>query len=65
MLFRFLLDAGLVDGMDVSVMPVMLGSGVPLLPEGRRRRLRLEESRTLPSGVLMLSYAIQPEMGDV
>jgi dihydrofolate reductase len=60
-LFRFLLDAGLVDGVDVSVMPVMLGSGTPLLPEGRRKRLLLEESKALPSGVLMLSYAIQSE----
>jgi dihydrofolate reductase len=62
-LFRFLLDAGLVDGVDVSVMPVLLGSGVPLLPEGHRRSLHLEDSKALPSGVLMLSYAIQPEPG--
>jgi dihydrofolate reductase len=60
-LFRFLLDAGLVDAMDVEVIPVLLGSGVPLLPEGRRRGLKLEESKTLPSGILMLSYAIAPE----
>jgi dihydrofolate reductase len=31
-LFRFLLDAGLVDTVKVSLMPVMLGSGTPLLP---------------------------------
>jgi dihydrofolate reductase len=62
-LFRYLLDAGLVDAMDVTVMPVMLGSGVPLLAEGRRRRLHLEESKTVPSGILMLSYAIAPEPG--
>jgi dihydrofolate reductase len=60
-LFRFLLDAGLVDAIDVAVMPVLLGSGVPLLPEGHRRRLHLEESKTLPSSILMLSYSIQAE----
>jgi dihydrofolate reductase len=59
-LFRYLLDAGLVDAVDVVVMPVLLGNGVPLLPEGRRRRLHLEESKTLPSGILMLSYSILP-----
>lgn len=60
-LFRFLLDAGLVDAVDVEVIPVLLGSGVPLLPEGRRQSLHLQESKTLPSGILMLSYSIFPE----
>jgi len=62
-LFRSLLDAGLVDAVDVMVMPVLLGSGVPLLPQGRRRTLHLEESKALPSGILMLSYSVAPESG--
>ena len=64
-LFRSLLDAGLVDAIDVMVMPVLLGSGVPLLPEGRRQSLHLESSETLPSGILRLSYSIptQPVAG--
>jgi len=57
-LFRFLLDAGLVDAIDVMVMPVLLGSGVPLLPEGRRHMLHLESNNALPSGILRLSYSI-------
>jgi dihydrofolate reductase len=57
-LFRTLLDAGLVDAMDIAVMPVMIGSGVPLLPAGQRRNLHLETCKTLPSGILMLSYSI-------
>lgn len=61
MLFRSLLDAGLVDTVEISVMPVLLGSGIPLLPEGRRCELRLTESRTLPSGILMLKYSVAPE----
>ena len=56
-LCRFLLDAGFVDTVEVSVMPVLLGSGIPLLPEGRRGSLRLDECKPLPSGVLMLKYA--------
>jgi len=60
-LFRFLLDAGLVDAIDVSVMPVLLGSGVPLLPEGRRQTLHLESSKALPSGILMLCYDVRPQ----
>lgn len=59
-LFRSLLDAGLVDTVEVEVIPVMLGSGTPLLPEGRRQSLHLEESKALPSGILMLSYSVVP-----
>jgi dihydrofolate reductase len=59
--FRYLLDAGLVDGMDVCVMPAMLGSGTPLISAGARRTLYLTESKRLASGILMLSYTISPE----
>jgi dihydrofolate reductase len=31
-LFHSLLGAGLVDGVDVGVFPVLLGAGIPLLP---------------------------------
>jgi dihydrofolate reductase len=60
-LFRSLLDAGLVDALDLAVIPVMLGSGVPLLPEGHRARLHLTESKALPSGILMLKYDVEHE----
>jgi dihydrofolate reductase len=59
-LFRFLLDAGLVDAIDVMVMPVLLGGGVPFLPEGRRQTLHLESSEALASGILRLTYSIPP-----
>jgi dihydrofolate reductase len=57
-LFRSLLDAGLVDAIDVMVMPVLLGSGVPFLPEGRRQTLHLESSNALTSGILSLNYSV-------
>ena len=60
-LFRSLLDAGLVDGVDLVVMPVMLGGGTALLPEGRRRWLHLEKSKVFASGILILKYSVAPE----
>src|SRR5579863_8215623 len=58
-LFRSLLDFGLVDAIYVSVMPVLLGSGVPLLPAGQRCKLQLDEHRVYPaSGVVSLRYSI-------
>lgn len=58
-LFRELLDAGLVDGVEVAVMPILLGRGIRLVPEGRRSPLlTLASSRALPSGIVMLSYVV-------
>jgi len=58
-LFRSLLDLGLVDAIYVSVMPVLLGSGVPLLPAGQRCKLHLDEHRIYPaSGMVSLRYSI-------
>ena len=59
-LFRQLAEAGLVDGVEVAVIPVLLGGGIPLLPSpGPRLRLHLR-SHTLFSetGTVLLSYDI-------
>jgi dihydrofolate reductase len=59
MLFRGLLDAGLVDTVEVAVMPVLLGGGIPLLRTGQRvAGLRLTGSKALPSGIVMLAYEV-------
>lgn len=59
-LFRSLLDANLVDTVEVAVMPIMLSQGIPLLPAGARSSpLRLTESKTLPSGIVLLTYELQ------
>ena len=59
-LCRSLLDAGLVDTVEVAVMPVLLGAGTPLLPPGARTRLKLADQRTLPAtGIVALSYAVE------
>jgi dihydrofolate reductase len=57
-LFRSLADAGLVDTVEVAVCPVLLGSGIPLMPEGKRCMLRLEESSAFPSGILRVRYSV-------
>lgn len=57
-LFRTLVDAGLVDAIELAVFPVLLGSGVPLLPEGKREQLRIESCKSLASGVVMLAYSV-------
>jgi dihydrofolate reductase len=58
-LFRSLLDARLVDSVEVAVMPVLLGSGIPLLPQGSSTELVLVDQKTLPkSGIIALSYTI-------
>ncbi len=38
LLFRSLLDRGLVDAVEVAIIPVLLGRGVPLLPPGSDQR---------------------------
>ncbi len=54
-----LLDAGLVDEIGLNVHPLVLGSGVPLLPGLTHRiPLRLVESRVLEEGCVLLRYAV-------
>jgi len=63
-LFRSLLDAGLVDTVEVAVMPVLLGVGIPLLPPGASTELVLTDQKTLPrSGIVALSYSIPGGVG--
>jgi dihydrofolate reductase len=58
-LCRVLVDAGLVDTVEVAVMPVLLGGGVPLLPPGSSVTLELSDERTLPaSGIVALAYSV-------
>jgi dihydrofolate reductase len=59
-LFRELAAAGLVDGVEVGVMPVILGGGIPLMAApGSLLKLRLREHRVYPkSGTLLLEYDV-------
>jgi dihydrofolate reductase len=58
-LFGSLLAAGQVDAVEVTVVPVLLGGGVPLLPAGApRAALALRRSFAYPSGMVALEYAV-------
>ncbi len=59
-LFRELAQAGLVDGVDVAVLPILLGGGLPLLPSpGPRLSLRLRAQRVYPkTGTMFLEYDV-------
>ncbi|HEX5048156.1 MAG TPA: dihydrofolate reductase family protein [Gammaproteobacteria bacterium] len=57
-LFRSFLDAGLVDTVEVALMPVLLGGGVPLVPPGARAKLALTGHRLYKSGVALLEYSV-------
>jgi dihydrofolate reductase len=61
-LFRTLLEAGLVDGIELALMPVLIGEGIPVLAgAGDSPPLALSSCRTLPSGIVMLSYEVRPK----
>jgi dihydrofolate reductase len=63
-LFRSLLEARLVDGVEVSVIPVLLGEGIPLLPPkpaSERFDLKLAGSRMYETGIVSLEYAVEYE----
>jgi dihydrofolate reductase len=64
LLFRSLLEARLVDAVEVSVMPVLLGEGIPLLPpkpSSERYKLSLASSRAFKTGIVSLEYAVDYE----
>ena len=60
-LFAAFAAAGLIDLWIVTVIPVMLGDGVPMLPAHGEayQRLELAETRTLPGGCVQLHYRPQ------
>jgi dihydrofolate reductase len=59
-LFRSMLDAGLVDSVEVGVVPVLLGGGVPLLPpRAARATLELTGHKVYETGIVSLEYAIK------
>ena len=60
-LFRSFAELGLVDTVEVAVMPVLLGEGVPLLPPPAKRvSLKLTGHKLhAKTGTMSLEYAVQ------
>lgn len=60
-LFRSLLELGLVDTVELAIVPVVLGGGRPFLPGPPiQRSLTLTGHRVYPSGIVSLEYEVQP-----
>jgi dihydrofolate reductase len=59
-LFRSLLGAGLVDSVEVAIMPVLLGGGIPLLPApASLASMKLTGHKLYKkSGIVLLEYSI-------
>lgn len=58
------LDAGEIDEFDIHVIPVFIGTGIPLIaPRHRDVPLRLLSARKYPDGVVRLKYQVTPQAG--
>jgi dihydrofolate reductase len=53
------LEDGLVDDMTISIIPMVLGSGIPLFSiMNREHKCRLLSTQSYPSGLVQLKYAV-------
>lgn len=58
-LFAELLSGNQVDAVEVTIVPVLLGGGIPMLaPTSKRTTLALTHSHVYPSGMVALHYAV-------
>jgi dihydrofolate reductase len=51
--------AGLVDEIQLLLVPVLVGGGKPALPAGVQTRLRLLDTRTFASGFVYVHHAVE------
>lgn len=55
--------AGLIDEYVMTVMPIVLGCGIPLLrAAGREQSLELLDQQRWPNGILQLRYRARPSV---
>lgn len=61
-LFRSLAAAGLVDTVEVAVIPVLLGNGISLLPSPADRiKLELTSHKVFKTGIVILEYKVEQD----
>jgi dihydrofolate reductase len=54
------LDAGAIDEFIISVMPVFIGEGIPLIaPRHRQQQLKLRSVKGFPDGVVQVHYELR------
>lgn len=53
------LAAGLLDDLTISIIPVVLGAGIPLF-DGSEQALLLDGAEPFPSGLVQLRYRLAP-----
>lgn len=59
-LFRSIAEVKLVDAVEVAVVPVLLGGGIPLLPSPSKRiKLKLTGHKIYKTGIVSLEYSVQ------
>jgi dihydrofolate reductase len=59
-IFHLLLEMGQVDTVEVSIIPVLLGDGIKLLPPpAQQTKLTLASHRVYRSGCVALTYEVQ------
>ena len=58
-LLRTLASVGLMDSIELAIVPVLLGGGVPVIAPGGNCKLRLRDQRALArSGILLVNYDV-------
>ena len=56
-------DEGLLDELHVTVVPVVLGDGIPTFARRLAGELTLTDSRAFANGMVHLSYSLPPLAG--
>jgi dihydrofolate reductase len=58
-LARDVLNLGEIDRVEISLIPVLLGAGIPLVATGvRQTRLKLVEQKVYPTGRVHVAYEV-------
>ena len=58
-LFRSLAEAGFVDSVEIAIVPILLGGGIPLLPPTTGQiKLALTSHKVYRAGIVALNYDV-------